>query len=204
MPHSLRWRIAIPYLVLIVLTTLGFAWYVSHQVRENRLSGVQDGLAAESRLTASLAAPLLATSATAHSLDAEARAWSVLLAAQVTIVGMDGTVLGQSYTSPAAEENQLHRPEVQQALTNGEGRIIRSSSSLGMEMVYAATAVRNADKVLGVVSVAVPLESVQGEIDRLREVILLAGLAAALVAAGRRWLRRRSHHPPAAGAEETG
>jgi two-component system, OmpR family, phosphate regulon sensor histidine kinase PhoR len=183
LPHSLRWRIALPFLALIVLTTLGFAWYVSYQVRENRLSDIQDGLAAESRLTASLAAPLLAAPVSAHALDAQARGWSVLLAAQVTVVGTDGVVLGQSYASLPVEENQLHRPEVQQALAGGEGRIIRSSSSLGAEMVYAATAVRNADKILGVVSVAVPLEGVQVEIDRLREVILLAGLAAALVAA---------------------
>jgi two-component system phosphate regulon sensor histidine kinase PhoR len=186
--HSLRWRIAVPYLVLIVLTTVGFAWYVSNQVRDGRLSDIQKGLAAESRLMANLAMPLLApalngTPVNAHALDAQARSWSQLLAARVTIIGTDGVVLGESDLGRPVEENHLHRPEVQQALASGEGGIIRVSSTLGVEMVYAATAVRDAGGLMGVVRLALPLERVQGEIDRLREVILLAGLAAALVAA---------------------
>jgi two-component system phosphate regulon sensor histidine kinase PhoR len=181
--HSLRWRIAVPYVALIVLTTLGSAWYASDQVREGRLSDIRNGLAAESRLTADLAAPLLASPVGAHTLDDQARAWALLLDSRVTIIGTDGLVLGESLVESPVESNHLYRPEVQQALTSGTGGIIRVSPTLGIEMVYAATAVRNAGGTLGVVRVAVPLERVQGEIDRIREVILLAGLAASLVAA---------------------
>jgi two-component system phosphate regulon sensor histidine kinase PhoR len=181
--HSLRWRIAVPYVALIVLTTLGFAWYVSDQVREGRLSDIQNGLAAESRLTADLAAPLLASPVSPHALDPQARAWSLLLDARVTVIARDGVVLGESHATAPVDENHLYRPEVQQALTSGVGGIIRVSSTLGVEMVYAATAVRNASGTVGVVRLAVPLEKVQGEIDRVREIILLAGLAAAVVAA---------------------
>ncbi len=183
MLHSLRWRIAIPYLLLIVFTTLAFAWYVSDQVREGRLRDIQTGMAAESRLAANLAAPLLVAPLSAHALDGQARDWSAWLDSRVTIINIDGVVLGDSYLGLVVEENHLHRPEVQQALSSGEGGIIRVSSTLGIEMVYAAAAVRNAGRIVGVVRLAVPLDRVQGEIDRIREVILLAGLVAAVVAA---------------------
>jgi hypothetical protein len=48
--HSLRWRIAVPYLILILLAMGGLTVYLSHLVRQPHLSDLQEKLTAEARL----------------------------------------------------------------------------------------------------------------------------------------------------------
>jgi two-component system phosphate regulon sensor histidine kinase PhoR len=182
--HSLRWRIALPYAVLILVATLGLTIYVSDQVRQVRLADLEAQLLADARLLADEVVPLLASGTTPEPLDGLARGWADLLEARVTIIGADGLVLGESHEDRTQMDNHLGRPEVQEALSAGRGSSSRYSATLGYEMMYAAVPMQaSGGQVLGVMRVALPLGEIEANAGRLRQNIVLTGLATALLAA---------------------
>jgi sensor histidine kinase regulating citrate/malate metabolism len=75
--HSLRWRIALPYVALILVATLGLTVYVSGQVRQVRMADLEGQLLADARLLAGSAAPLLQAGTHPEALDELARGWAV-------------------------------------------------------------------------------------------------------------------------------
>lgn len=187
--RRLRWRIALPYVALVLVATLGLTVYVSDQVRQVRLADLEVQLLADARLLANSVAPLLQGGTDPETLDELARNWATPLGARVTIIGADGVVLGESHEDRTQMDNHLSRPEVQRAMIAGQGSSTRYSATLGYEMMYAAVPIRPAatqgseGPVLGVMRVALPLGEIEANAGRLRQHILLAGAGVALAAA---------------------
>jgi two-component system phosphate regulon sensor histidine kinase PhoR len=180
--RNIRWRIAIPYIILILLSMIGLAIYLSDLARDAHLADLQAQLTAEARLVGDA----LATSpacAEPGDVDHLARHYADLLDARVTIIGVEGTVLGESHEDRAQMDNHLYRPEVQQALAKGQGSSIRFSRTVGYEMMYVAVPVTAEDRVTSIVRVALPLRQIEANVARLRRAILSAALLAALGAA---------------------
>lgn len=183
MSHSIRWRIAVPYLVLILVATLGLTLYLSNQVRQVRLADLENQLVAHARLLADDLAPLLSRQMDGQTFDALARRWADLLHARVTIIAADGRVLGDSHEDPTRMENHLNRPEVQQALAEGQGVSIRHSATLGYDMMYGAVPVQDPahGPVIGFARVALSVQDIETGIRRLRQSVVVSGLITALI-----------------------
>ncbi|MFN2292369.1 MAG: ATP-binding protein [Anaerolineae bacterium] len=182
--RSLRWRIAIPYTILILAATLGLTVYLSGQIERVRLADLETQLLAEARLLADRLTPQLAGTADPQVLDRLAKDYADLLQARVTIIGAEGTVLGESDEDRTDMDNHLNRPEVQQALRDGQGTSRRYSATVRYEMMYTAVSVRSggAGELLGFVRVALPLRDIEDDAAELRQGIVLAGVATALLA----------------------
>src|SRR5690349_4493502 len=102
-----------------------------------------------------------------QDLDDEADRLSQLIGARVTLIAADGTVLGDSDLDGQAladVENHLQRPEVQQARARDVGVSTRFSTTVHIEMLYAA--VRATHQQVQYVRVALPLTTVAEEIRR--------------------------------------
>jgi two-component system phosphate regulon sensor histidine kinase PhoR len=187
--HRLQWRIAVPYVVLILVATLGLTIYVSDQVRQVRLSDLEAQLLADARLLGETVAPLLQGKVNPEVLDEQVRNWAIPLGARVTLIATDGIVLGESHEDRTQMDNHLFRPEVQQALEAGQGSSMRYSATLGYEMMYAAVPIQGVPtlasegSLLGVMRVALPLDEIEANVGRLRQSIVLSGLGVALLAA---------------------
>jgi two-component system phosphate regulon sensor histidine kinase PhoR len=81
-------------------------------------------------------------------------------------------------------ESHADRPEVRDALHGKFGQDVRSSRTLGRDMLYVAQVFAGAPGVpAGIVRLALPVSSLRGELSRLRE-SLLAVLALVFVAGG--------------------
>jgi two-component system phosphate regulon sensor histidine kinase PhoR len=180
--RSIRWRLAIPYMILILLSMVGLAIYLSDLARDAHLADLQAQLTAEARLVGDALASSPAC-AEPDDVDHLARHYADLLDARVTIIGVEGTVLGESHEDRAQMDNHLYRPEVQQALAKGQGSSIRFSRTVGYEMMYVAVPVTAEDRVTSIVRVALPLRQIEANVARLRWAILSAALLAALGAA---------------------
>lgn len=84
------------------------------------------------------------------------------LSSRVTVIGRDGTVLGDSLFEKdklSGLENHLSRPEVHDALKNGHGESQRLSYSAGKSMLYFAT-VFGDSRWGGIVRLAMPLTEI--------------------------------------------
>jgi two-component system phosphate regulon sensor histidine kinase PhoR len=182
MLRSIRWRIAAPYVILILISTIGLSMYLSTQVRQVYLDNLETQLLAEARTLAYATQPLLAPTESKSALDTLAGRWSTLLGARVTIIAADGSVLADSDGDAGRMENHLYRPEVQQALAMGQGNSIRLSQTVGYDMMYVALPVTTEGKVIGVVRVALTLRQIEASVSHLRHIILTAGLLAGVAA----------------------
>jgi two-component system phosphate regulon sensor histidine kinase PhoR len=186
---SIRWRMIIPYTVIIFITALGLTLYLSGQVRRVRRADLEAQLLTEARLMADDAAGYLSVpTANTALLTARAQQWALLSGNRVTIIGLDGVVLGDSEVDPANMENHLYRSEISQAIRSGEGIAARFSRTLGTDALYVAVLVRRdalpEGESLGVVRVSMPLDEIELLVGRLSRTIILSGLLVALLSIG--------------------
>lgn len=180
---SIRWRIAVSYAILILAAAALLAMSLSALVRRAHLADLESQLLSEARLVGDALAPSLTRITTDGSLDAEARHYADRLGARVTLIAADGKVLGESHEDRTRMDNHLYRPEVQQALTNGQGSSIRYSETVGYDMMYAAIPVYSTGQLSGFVCVALPLRQIEISVARLRQTILLTTLITVVLAA---------------------
>ena len=178
--HSIRWRIAIPYIVLTLLVLFGLTILVTNRARDEHLADLKVTLLSEARLIADAAAPDLAGAAGEESLDPLARSWASLIDGRVTILAADGVVIGESHRDSSVMEDHLDRPEVRQALATGSGSALRFSATLGQEMMYGAAPIYAGDEVVGLARVAQPLDQIERSVARLRQPLIAVAVAAAL------------------------
>lgn len=179
--RSLRWRIAIPYLILILLAMGGMAVYLSDLIRQSYLEDLQGKLTAEAQLIGDAVESIPEWEATGGRFDGLAQHYADLLSARVTFINAVGQVLGDSHADWMQMDNHLRRPEVQEALARGRGTSTRFSETMGYRMMYVAVSVGMGDGIDGFARVALPVSQVEARVAQLRRVILLV---AALVIFG--------------------
>ncbi len=87
--------------------------------------------------------------------------------ARITVIAIDGRVLGDSTEDPRRMDNHANRPEVIAALSSGYGESARHSATLGYDMMYVALPVQVGEVTLGVVRAALPSAQVNQALSRL-------------------------------------
>jgi two-component system phosphate regulon sensor histidine kinase PhoR len=181
--QSIRWRIALPYLILILLATAGLTIYLSKVVRDAHRANMEATLTAEAQLIGDTLASSSAWEAPDGDLDGAAQHYADLLEARITLIRADGLVLGESHADRKQMDNHRNRPEIQSARDDGHGTRIRVSRTMNSEMMYVAIPVETAGRLLGFARVALPVEQIEARVARLRRTVLLAALFAVLMAA---------------------
>ncbi|MBK9714788.1 MAG: HAMP domain-containing protein [Kouleothrix sp.] len=180
-PRSMRWSIASAYVVLIVGTLTVLALVLFQLLRTTYVRTLEAGLAGQARLVATIASAQTPAEA-ADALATTVQNLHAKLKARVTLISADGTVLADSFQSPAANGNLIDRPEVRDALALGQGANERISVATGDDMLYVAMPTGPPGTPNGVARVGVPLTTIAQAQARLAVAVLLAALLAALIA----------------------
>jgi len=180
--RSIRWRIILPYVGLILVTMVALGAYLSGFVRQTYLNDLESKLANEARMIGDVITPELELVGASPNLDPQAKHWAAILNARVTIIAPDGTVWGESNEDRALMTNHSDRPEVVQALASGEGRSIRLSQTLGYDMMYTAVTVVKNNKILAIVRVALPLQQISANVASLQRILIIVTLLVTVLA----------------------
>jgi two-component system phosphate regulon sensor histidine kinase PhoR len=183
---SLRRRLAIAALATSAASLLAVLFLVGPGLRGRATEAIRERLMAEARLLAQLVAEPLARGGGPDAVDPLVDATAGDVAARVTVIGVDGRVLGESTLSGAAllrMENHAARPEVREALRLGEGYSTRRSTTVEDELLYVAVPVRHQGRLVGVARLAVPLTGVAQQAGALRRAVALALLLAFAITA---------------------
>jgi two-component system phosphate regulon sensor histidine kinase PhoR len=168
--------------------------YLTSFARNSQLDNLRSHLEKEAKITAEASLP--AFLGQDSDLDALAKKLGEEIDARITIIALDGKVLGDSDEDHSSMENHATRPEVRDALASGLGESTRFSTTLGEQMMYIAVPIRNEGEILGVARVALPLIAVEHSVNQVTLVISLAMVATtilAIVAAG--LIARVTTHP---------
>jgi two-component system phosphate regulon sensor histidine kinase PhoR len=178
--RSIQWRIAVPFILLIVISMGVLGLYLTNFARDLQLDSLRSHLEKEARIISEASQP--AFFGQSDDLDALAKKLGEEIETRVTIIAVDGTVLGDSQEDPSTMENHATRLEVRDALQSGIGESIRYSTTLGQHMMYIAVPITSQSDIVGVARVALPLVAVQASVNHVILVISLAMVVITLVA----------------------
>ena len=178
--HSIRWRIAITFVALILVCVIGLSIYLSHFFQQSYLDNLKTQLINQAYLIADSASSYI-SSGDSESADLLSKRLGEQIDTRITLIAPDGLVLGDSEEAPATMENHADRPEVIDALSQGTGSAIRYSKTLGFDMMYVAVPLMINGEVLGVVRVSLPLTEINDSLGHIKITIAWVGIITALI-----------------------
>jgi two-component system phosphate regulon sensor histidine kinase PhoR len=177
--RSYRWRIAVPYVVLILITMTGLGVFLSNNLRKIRFAELENQLSMDTQIVRDVTSDVFLVEDKGLALDSLAKQWADNLGGRVTIIGADGIVVGESLEDRTQMENHINRPEIIQAINGEKGSSIRYSQTVGYDMMYSALSVKDGEEIVGFVRVAIPVEEIETELTQLRQSIFAATFFAA-------------------------
>jgi two-component system, OmpR family, phosphate regulon sensor histidine kinase PhoR len=179
--RSLYWKITIPFVLLILVSMGVLGFYTVNMVRNTQMDQLRSYLLNEARLVADEALPVMINSGNNSNADEIAKTTGREIESRVTIIAVDGTVLGDSWENPSTMENHAARPEIAAALATGSGEITRYSTTTSQNMLYMAVRIADHEHSLGVARVALPITTVEQSVSNVIRTISWATAIAALL-----------------------
>lgn len=175
--HSIRWRIALPFLLSTLAVIWGLGLYSAHLLEKNLLESTRCLLLAQAQMVSDLSLPYIRDDR--EKLQPLAEEWAEeIVAAPVTIISRDGRVLADLLHESKAAQS----PEVEKALRGTAGSDIRFSPFFDDEAIFVAVPITDRGSVLGVARLAFPLSRINPQLRELRGAVLLASGVASLLA----------------------
>ena len=179
--RTLLWTVY-PYYLIIILGSLALtAWYASNQMTRLYYEETTSVLETRAQLVERQVARLITQDdrAAIQKLSSELGALS---GTRITVVGADGTVLGDTDENPVAMESHGARPEIATAYHGQTGVATRYSNTLQRTMIYVAIPVTVDGVIIGAVRTSQSFTAVQQALDELYRRFLIGGIVIALLA----------------------
>src|SRR5437870_6378920 len=119
---------------------------------------------------------------------------------RVTVITSEGLALADSQSDPHTMENHAERPEIREALANGDGLSLRHSVTINRDLLYYAVRFSVPGGPPVVLRFALPVRAVNEEVWAFRSrlwfssliVFLVTGMASLLIS--RTFARRSEEH----------
>jgi len=160
--HIFR-RIFLLYVIVLLLSVIVIELYITNVVRSNHLSNLKDSLL----IQAGLISENISFNPSVP-LDVLCRQMKEKTGARVSIININGKVLGDSDNDSSKMDNHAGRLEIQQAFVSGTGWSVRYSDTLRYDFLYAARKIISDGQPVGFVRLAIPLKDVNRSINILR------------------------------------
>ncbi len=180
-PKSLLWRIGITLMGAQLIIAIIVGWYSYIQVRQFHYTQTLTEL---QRVMPIIIARLsdVADTDMGGGIDEAVKNNGDLTGIRITVILPDGLVIGDSETDPATMENHRYgRPEIEAALTEGEGSAIRFSTTLDQTMMYFAQLVETEFDRPVLVRTALPLTRIDEGLRRVTRVGVTVGGCSLLI-----------------------
>jgi two-component system phosphate regulon sensor histidine kinase PhoR len=166
--NSLACKFFLSFLAVIALLSVSFYFYAAGILEDLYISSLSTRMEREARVVAAN----LPVGLQGDALDDMMRRLSEQLDVRVTIIALDGQVLGDSSEPSRVMENHAGRPEIIEAIAKGTGSSIRYSTTVGHDLFYR-TVVYDYGMQKIIVRLAFPLADIETTTTNLRRALLL-------------------------------
>ena len=173
---SLVKKVFVSHLAVALLLILGLYVSTSDLIRSFHIATLSSRMDQEAHLLSRV----LPFGVEGDALDALCRQFAAELGSRITVIALDGKVLGDSAEPSTKMENHRGRPEIIDAIKAGTGSAQRYSTTVGFDMLYRAFHQRG-EKQQRLVRIAIPLKEFDGVVRGMRR-SLIAGLLLASAA----------------------
>ena len=177
----LLWQLYPSFLLIIVISVVGVAWYASQSLHKFYLNDVADGL----KSRAYLIEKQISANLTEHKfqeIDTLCKEIGDSSSTRITVILPNGEVIADSDEMPGNMRNHADRPEFKDALGQGSGNSIRFSETLGKKMMYQAIALKLNGEIQAVVRTSVPVTAIDEALKSIYVKLLWAGVIISICA----------------------
>ena len=136
MKRKINLSLAFIALIAVVAATVGLTFVYYGLFRERIRSDLASS--AEVLSDTGLLQEVYASSSEGGTLDLARLERLRNTSARITWIDQDGHVLFDNNPDANLSENHLDRPEIQEALQNGSGEVVRNSSTMNRDIMYYA------------------------------------------------------------------
>jgi two-component system phosphate regulon sensor histidine kinase PhoR len=184
MKNRLLLQIYPSFLLIIIISVVGVAWYGSHSLYKFHLRQTAENLRSRALLVEQQVAASLQRGSYME-VDRFCKQAAASGPTRMTVILPDGQVIADSDEIPAQMKNHADRPEFREAMQTGSGNAVRFSETLGKRMMYQAIPVTRNDQLLAVIRTSVSItaidEAIESFYERLFWAVLLIAFFAALI-----------------------
>lgn len=177
---KLLWRIYLSFFASAMFAFAVITWYSIFSLRQFHQEQVGDDLLVRARLIAKEIAEYPAD-AGAEKIDRFCKDIGSLTRTRITIVALDGRVMGDSEENPISMDNHKNRPEIAVALKGETGKSVRYSDTLRRTMMYLAIPVRRNGDIVAIVRTSLPLSVIDWTQRTVHKHILFGGVVIAVI-----------------------
>ncbi|RKY42386.1 MAG: PAS domain-containing sensor histidine kinase [Candidatus Makaraimicrobium thalassicum] len=173
---NIHHKITIIFCLILAVILFGVFTYLDSTLKDYTYSRIRSALIKETLLAKLFLEKDFPGYPRLKEIDDIADQAGESLSSRVTIIGMDGKVLGDSDLNGEKlhnVENHLYRLEVQEALKSGIGESARFSTTVQKNMLYIAVLFGKGDP-LGVVRLSLPLSDIEVVSGHLKKVLFAA------------------------------
>ncbi len=159
--HIFR-RIFLLYFLVFLLSAIFIELYVTKVVRSDYINNLKDSLLIQAGLIAENISFSQTTVIDEFCIKAKEKT-----GARVTVIDINGKVLGDSDNDSSKMDNHASRLEIQQAFVSDTGWSVRHSDTLKHEFLYTARKIMKEGQPAGFIRLAVPLKDVNASVNAL-------------------------------------
>lgn len=157
MRNSLLFRIAGPYVILIIFLVSAIGISLNNFIRTTMLNSLEQELMIEATMLSDQIETYITNNNLGDTFVSVIERNALLIDARISIIDLTGNVLIDTEADSKELENHSDRPEVIEAITNGFGNDIRLSRSLEEEFIYIAVPITNQqNEVVAISRLSVP------------------------------------------------
>ncbi|MFH1488760.1 MAG: ATP-binding protein [Pseudomonadota bacterium] len=180
--RRLIWQLYPYFFLCILISVIAVTWYASLSLKNFFIQQVKAGLEArihifEKQVLKHLDPPDDVV------LDSLCKDIGQTSATRFTIILPTGKVVGDTHEDPQNMDTHSDRPEIIQALTGISGASLRTSRTLGKNMMYVALSLKKGKQNIGVIRASVPIDPIEHAIERVQIRMIFAALIIAAIGA---------------------
>ena len=177
---NIQHKIAFFFILISAIILLGVFFHLSNNLKDDTYNRIRSNVSKQISLCKTYLADIPLKDVASYDLDGIADKIGRDLGLRVTIIGLNGTVYGDSELDGdqlRKVENHLYRPEVQQALNSSIGESRRFSTTIKEDFLYIAS-VFNKNDTSGIIRLSIPLSEIEQLLNRLSHTLGFSFLAA--------------------------
>lgn len=181
MKRSIFLKVFATTLILLLLLALAFLLFSLRTIRSHYLRTLERDLENLGLLLQSSVLSFV-EQGNLKELDHYLKMQGNQIKTRLTVIDLEGTVLGDSEEDPALMENHRFRPEVVEALLGRRGHAVRYSSTVKEDMLYVALPLKKGSSILGVIRASLFISDINELLastrrDIARAVVLMTSFA---------------------------
>jgi two-component system phosphate regulon sensor histidine kinase PhoR len=178
----LLWHLFPSFLLITIAALAALGIYGSYSLRQFYYGQVAGDLRARARLIQSQVSSSL-LSGDFEAIDKWCKTTGRQAETRITVILPNGQVVADSDEEPRLMKNHSDRPEIIDAITQGYGRSVRFSSTLGKKLMYVALPLKDGNENVGIIRTSLPVTAIDERLSLIYTRILWGFLVAAVAAA---------------------